>query len=236
MALNFATEMCAKLENNSPNVFGVIYSAIPTKMRKKIAKNPNFAILTKTKLCRKTYYQEALPYQMHTSFMWFCDGWTYTSVFFLAINFIAISDTNCRWTRHTKLTNPTMHVSHIPQCTIQNRNAHISVLNGVLWDMEQLHYRICEVGQPDLTIDRIGISWPEFPRLHVPHARATKMLSPWKSSPRMKTFHSVNYMQFLLDLSRDLVAPPTESRVISIDVLRKSYRTAMGPNKHHKLI
>ena len=153
--------------------------------------------------------------------------------FFLAINFIAISDTNCRWTRHTKLTNPTMHVSHIPQCTIQNRNAHISVLNGVLWDMEQLHYRIYEVGQPDLTIVRIGISWPEFPRLHVPHARATKMLSPWKSSPRMKTFHSVNYMQFLLDLSRDLVAPPTESRVISIDVLRKSYRTA---NKHHKLI
>ena len=30
---------------------------------------------------------------------------------------------------------PTMHLSHIPQCTIQNRNEHISVLNGALWDI-----------------------------------------------------------------------------------------------------
>ena len=35
---------------------------------------------------------------------------------------------------------------HIPQCTIQNRNVHISVLNGALWDMEQVHYGICEIG------------------------------------------------------------------------------------------
>ena len=28
---------------------------------------------------------------------------------------------------------------HIPQCTIQNRNVHISVLNGVLWVMERVH-------------------------------------------------------------------------------------------------
>ena len=31
-----------------------------------------------------------------------------------------------------------MHQSHIPQCTNQNRNVYIPVLNGALWDMEQL--------------------------------------------------------------------------------------------------
>ena len=35
---------------------------------------------------------------------------------------------------------------HIPQCTIQNRNVHISILNGALWDMGQVHSGICEKG------------------------------------------------------------------------------------------
>ena len=39
-----------------------------------------------------------------------------------------------------------MHLSHIPQYTIQNRNVHISLRNGVLWDMEQVHYVIDELG------------------------------------------------------------------------------------------
>ena len=39
-----------------------------------------------------------------------------------------------------------MHLFHIPQCTIQNRNVYISVLNGALWDMEQVHCGICEMG------------------------------------------------------------------------------------------
>ena len=39
-----------------------------------------------------------------------------------------------------------MHLFHIPQCSIQNRNVHISVLNGALWDMEQVHSGICEIG------------------------------------------------------------------------------------------
>ena len=39
-----------------------------------------------------------------------------------------------------------MHLSHIPQCTVQNRNVHISVLNGALWDMGQVYYGICEIG------------------------------------------------------------------------------------------
>ena len=38
-----------------------------------------------------------------------------------------------------------MHLFYIPECTIQNRNVHISVLNGAFWDMEQVHTRICEI-------------------------------------------------------------------------------------------
>ena len=40
-----------------------------------------------------------------------------------------------------------MHLFHVPQYFIENRNVHISVLNGALWDMEQVHSRICELGQ-----------------------------------------------------------------------------------------
>ena len=39
-----------------------------------------------------------------------------------------------------------MYLSHIPQCTIQNRNVYISVTNA-LWDMELVHCGICEIGQ-----------------------------------------------------------------------------------------
>ena len=45
--------------------------------------------------------------------------------------------------------NSRMHLSHIPQCSIQNRNVHISVLNGALWNMEQVHSGIYELGQFD---------------------------------------------------------------------------------------
>ena len=38
-----------------------------------------------------------------------------------------------------------MHFYHIPSYTIQNRNVHISVLNGVLWDMRRGHCGICEI-------------------------------------------------------------------------------------------
>ena len=40
-----------------------------------------------------------------------------------------------------------MHLFHIPECSTQNRNVHISVLNGAFWDMEQVHSGICELGQ-----------------------------------------------------------------------------------------
>ena len=38
----------------------------------------------------------------------------------------------------------TLYLSHISQCTIPNRNVQISVLKGVLWDMEQVYYGIRE--------------------------------------------------------------------------------------------
>ena len=40
-----------------------------------------------------------------------------------------------------------MHLFHIPQSSIQNRNVYISVLNGALWDMEQVHSGIGELAQ-----------------------------------------------------------------------------------------
>ena len=36
--------------------------------------------------------------------------------------------------------------AHIPQCSIQNRNVHISVLNYTWWDMRQVHCGIYEIG------------------------------------------------------------------------------------------
>ena len=40
-----------------------------------------------------------------------------------------------------------MHLFHIPQCIIQNRNVHISVLNGAFWDMEQMYCGIFELNE-----------------------------------------------------------------------------------------
>ena len=40
-----------------------------------------------------------------------------------------------------------MHLSHTPQCTILNKNVHIFVMNGALWEMGQVYCRISELGQ-----------------------------------------------------------------------------------------
>ena len=45
----------------------------------------------------------------------------------------------------TGFRNPTMHLFYIPQCTIQNRNVHISVLNVALLDMKLVDCEISEV-------------------------------------------------------------------------------------------
>ena len=47
---------------------------------------------------------------------------------------------------------PNAPVPYIAQCTIQNRNVHISVLKGVLCDVKQVHCGICEIG-PDERLD-----------------------------------------------------------------------------------
>ena len=39
-----------------------------------------------------------------------------------------------------------MHLFHIPEYSIQNRNMHISVLNGAFWDVEQARSGIREIG------------------------------------------------------------------------------------------
>ena len=44
-----------------------------------------------------------------------------------------------------ELTNPTVNLSHTPQCTIKKINVHISVLNGALWDKGQVLYWICNL-------------------------------------------------------------------------------------------
>ena len=48
--------------------------------------------------------------------------------------------------QETNLTNPTVHLSRIIKCTIQARLVHISVMNGALWDIGQVHWGNCETG------------------------------------------------------------------------------------------
>ena len=58
----------------------------------------------------------------------------------------------------SNLTNPTVHLFRIPQCTIHNRKVHISVLNGALWYMGQVHHVICEFGLFMFWIELLGTS------------------------------------------------------------------------------
>ena len=51
-----------------------------------------------------------------------------------------------------------MHLSHITKYTIQNRNVHISVLNGVLCDMGRC---IVGYGQVHCGIREIGLELPQ---------------------------------------------------------------------------
>ena len=44
-----------------------------------------------------------------------------------------------------------MHLFHIPHCSIQNRNVHISVLYGALWDITHLRYAVIWYDQREIT-------------------------------------------------------------------------------------
>ena len=46
---------------------------------------------------------------------------------------------------YTNLTNPTVHLSRIPQEIFQNNNVHSFALNGEMWDTGQVHREICEL-------------------------------------------------------------------------------------------
>ena len=76
-----------------------------------------------------------------------------------------------------------MHLSHIPQFTIQNRNVHISVLNGALWDMGQVHCGICELGQYYVMWiykhHSIAVKHTIYVYIYSPHERAVKMIFDW---------------------------------------------------------
>ena len=48
--------------------------------------------------------------------------------------------------QYVKFTNPTVHLPHIPQCIIQDRNVYTLVLNGALRYMGQVRCGICEAG------------------------------------------------------------------------------------------
>ena len=52
-----------------------------------------------------------------------------------------------------------MHLSQIPQHTIQNRYVYISVLNGLSWDMGQLFWGIYEIGHLNRIFWNENIIW-----------------------------------------------------------------------------
>ena len=58
-----------------------------------------------------------------------------------------------------------MHLSHIQQCTIQNWNVHISVPNGALRDMGQVHCGICELDQ--LCYPMVSVAHEEVKATHL---------------------------------------------------------------------
>ena len=66
-------------------------------------------------------------------------------------------------------------ISQLPKCTCmmlhQKKDVHIFVLNGALWDMEQMHFGICVLGQ------FWAIVWKQSMHAH-----------PYRS-PSQRTFH-----------------------------------------------
>ena len=65
-------------------------------------------------------------------------------------HFVAIGEfklvLQSRNAQSTLFTNPRMHLFHIREWSIQNRNVHIYLLYGAFWDMEQVHFGFCEIG------------------------------------------------------------------------------------------
>ena len=90
-----------------------------------------------------------------------------------------------------QLTNPIIYLFHMSQCTIQNSNAHISVLNGALCYMDQMHRGISEIGLLH-GIKRVCNTWTSRERHSLSNPRQThnnentKYLNYW---PSVKEIH-----------------------------------------------
>ena len=88
-------------------------------------------------------------------------------------HYMKFTTSNIFSSQQPNFTNPWMHLFHIPECSIQSRNVHISVLNEAFWDMEWVHSGICELGQllmdgflPSCDVYR-GISGIQLDRLQI---------------------------------------------------------------------
>ena len=95
-----------------------------------------------------------------------------------------------------------MHLVHIPKCTNQNRNVHISVLNGALWDMGEVHCGICELGQLE-TIGPISQIWVHKLIL----AKIRSQFCPCPGSRAIILKHQAAFTQGIVLLQRGLAAP-----------------------------
>ena len=88
---------------------------------------------------------------------------------------LAIQLGDCRWPAGWHRWS-TMHLPHIPQCTIQNRNVHIFVLNGASWDKGQVHCGIC-------AFQRILLHQTSTPTIYTsPYSLMLTLIDPMLSS------------------------------------------------------
>ena len=84
-----------------------------------------------------------------------------------------------------------MHLFHIPQYTIQNKNVHISVLNGALRDTEQVHCGICEIGLllgcMRYSVEPFNLPHRQITSTHLPSLIARFMGATWGPSGADRT-------------------------------------------------
>ena len=82
-----------------------------------------------------------------------------------------------------------MHLFHIPQCSIHNRNVHISILNGALWDIEQVHSGIFGIGLFDKPLSAPLLPW----RLSILRAMRGNLKHKSRSSKLWDVFSGIEH-------------------------------------------
>ena len=98
-------------------------------------------------------------------------------------------------TEWANLTNPIMHLFHIPQYIIQSRNVHISVLNDALWDMGQVHRGICKLGHWSFQNHAQNFYWQIVTYSKVASQNSNVFWYIWSTKPNMKCLHET--LQFV---------------------------------------